>query len=223
MARAWLQVGSVAAFAGAAAAVAAAIAGGITEPTGIATVLAVVATLIQYAFAPLVLTVAMREGGLSSWWAVGAAVLATSLWSAAAALYVMPALFAATPTLIDALAVSAPSASALWLVAASVEVVRAGMHRWSLVAITAFVAVLIISSAWIELSGFDLRQAVLPLGWAAWMIDVGVALRARLSPAIARPAAVLAPAPCANCGSPRRADGLAFCSNCGLPYGAGRT
>jgi hypothetical protein len=25
---------------------------------------------------------------------------------------------------------------------------------------------------------------------------------------------------CANCGAPRRTDGLAFCSSCGLPYGA---
>ncbi len=223
MARRSLRVGSAAAFTGAAAAIAAAIAGGITEPTGIATVVAVFATLIEYAFAPLVLTLAVRQGGLSSWWAVAAAVLATALWSAAALLYLMPAVITATPTLIDAVAASAPSASALWLLAASVEVVRAGMHRWSLVVIGAFVAVLIIGSVWIELPGFDIRQAVLPLGWAAWMIDVGVALRTRLSPAIARPAAALAEPPCANCGSPRRTDGLAFCSNCGLPYGTSRT
>ncbi len=28
---------------------------------------------------------------------------------------------------------------------------------------------------------------------------------------------------CANCGAPRRTDGLAFCADCGLPYGAQRT
>jgi hypothetical protein len=220
--RPWLQVGAIAAFTGATAAVAAAIAGGIAEPTIITTVLAVIATLIQYAFAPLVLTLAMRQGGLSSWWAVAAATFAVALWSAAAVLYLMPTLVDAAPTLIDAVAAAAPSASALWLLAASVEVVRAGMHRWSLVVIGTFVAVLIIGSVWIELSGFDLRQAVLPLGWAAWMIDIGVALRTRLSPAVARPEPAQTEA-CANCGAPRRTDGLAFCSDCGLPYGTQRT
>jgi len=220
----WLRVGSAAAFVAAASALLAAVAGGITEPTGIATVVAVAATVVAYGLAPLVITVAMRQGGLSSWWAVAAALLAAVMWAAAGLLFAMPALFATSPTMIDAFVGSAPSASALWLVVASVEVVRAGMQRWSLVFIAAFVAVLIIGSLLIELSGFDIRKVLVPLGWAVWMIEVARAQRARFAPAVARPSEVVAaPTRCANCGAPRRTDGLAFCSDCGLPYGAQRT
>ena len=220
----WLRIGSIAAFIGAATALAAAVAGGITEPTGIATVIAVTTTVIAYGLAPLAITVAMRQGGLSSWWAVAAALLAAVLWSAAGLLFAVPTLLPTTTTVIDTLVSSAPSASALWLVVASVEVVRAGMHRWSLVFIAAFVAVLIVGSILIELSGFDIRKVLVPLGWALWMIDVGRAQRTRLSPAaLWRPSTVAVAPPCANCGAPRRKDGLAFCSDCGLPYGTERT
>jgi hypothetical protein len=218
----WLRIGTVAAFVGAASALAAAVAGGITEPTGIATVVAVAATVIAYGLAPLVITFAMRQSGLSSWWAVAAALFAAVLWTAAGVLFAMPALLPTTTTFIDTIVSSAPSASALWLVVASVEVVRAGMHRWSLVVVATFVAVLIIGSVLIELSGFDIRKVLVPLGWAVWMVDVGRAQQSRLSPAPARlePAAVAAA--CTNCGAPRRTDGLAFCSDCGLPYGTPR-
>lgn len=221
--KSWLRIGTVAAFIGAASALAAAIAGGIAEPTGIATIVAVAATVIAYGLAPLVLTVAMRQSALSSWWAVAAALLAAVLWTAAGVLFAVPALLPTTTTFIDTLVSSAPSASALWLVVASVEVVRAGMHRWSLVFVATFVAVLIIGSVLIELSGFDIRKVLVPLGWAIWMVDVGRVQRSRLSPApvVAPPAPV--EASCANCGAPRRKDGLAFCSDCGLPYGTQRT
>jgi hypothetical protein len=43
----------------------------------------------------------------------------------------------------------------------------------------AFVAVLVVGSILIELSGFDIRVVLVPLGWAIWMIDVRRALRAR--------------------------------------------
>jgi hypothetical protein len=218
----WLRIGSVAAFVGAASALAAAVAGGITEPTGVATIVAVGATVIAYGLAPLAVTVAMRQSALSSWWAVAAALLAAVLWTAAGVLFAVPALLPTTTTFIDAIVSSAPSASALWLLVASVEVVRAGMHRWSLVVIATFVAVLIVGSMLIELSGFDIRKVLVPLGWAVWMVDVGRAQRSRLSPAPVRPVTA-ADASCANCGAPRRTDGLAFCSNCGLPYGAQRT
>jgi hypothetical protein len=219
----WLRIGSIAAFIGAASALAAAAAGGITEPTGIATVVAVVATVVAYGLAPLVITVAMRQAALSSWWAVAAALLAAVLWSAAGVLFAVPALLPTTTTFVDAFVSSAPSASALWLLVASVEVVRAGMHRWSLVFVAAFVAVLIVGSVLIELSGFDIRKVLVPLGWAVWMVDVARAQRSRLSPAVLRPSPVAVEASCANCGAPRRKDGLAFCSDCGLPYGTQRS
>ena len=219
----WLRIGSVAAFIGAASALAAAVAGGITEPTGIATVVAVVATVIAYGLTPLVLTIAMRQSTLSSWWAVAAALLAAVLWTAAGVLFAVPALLPTTTTFIDTVVSSAPSASALWLLVASVEVVRAGMHRWSLVFVATFVAVLIVGSVLIELSGFDIRKVLVPLGWAVWMVDVARAQRSRLSPAPVRPVPAAAEANCANCGASRRTDGLAFCSDCGLPYGMQRT
>jgi len=220
----WLRIGTIAAFVGAASALAAAVAGGITEPTGIATVVAVVATVIAYGLAPLVLTIAMRQSALSSWWAVAAALLAAILWTAAGVLFAVPALLPTTTTFVDTVVSSAPTASALWLVVASVEVVRAGMHRWSLVVVATFVAVLIIGSVLIELSGFDIRKVLVPLGWAVWMVDVGRAQRSRLLPAPVRsPVAAPVQANCANCGAPRRTDGLAFCSDCGLPYGTQRT
>ena len=219
----WLRIGSVAAFIGAASALAAAVAGGITEPTGIATVVAVAATVIAYGLAPLVISVAMRQSALSSWWAVAAALLAAILWTAAGVLFAVPALLPTTTTFLDTVVSTAPTASALWLLVASVEVVRAGMHRWSLVVVATFVAVLIIGSVLIELSGFDIRKVLVPLGWAVWMVDVGRAQRSRLSPAPVRPAVAAAAASCANCGAPRRTDGLAFCGDCGLPYGVPRT
>jgi hypothetical protein len=214
----WLRIGSVAAFAGAASAVAAAVAGGITEPTGIATIVAVGATVIAYGLAPLAVTVAMRQSALTSWWAVAAAVLAAVLWTAAGVLFAVPALLPTTTTFIDTVVSSAPSASALWLLVASVEALRAGMDRWSLVVVASFVSVLIVGSMLIELSGFDIRKVLVPLGWAVWMVDVGRAQRSRLSPAPVRPATAAVDANCANCGAPRRTDGLAFCSDCGLPY-----
>lgn len=219
----WLRIGSVAAFVGAASALAAAVAGGTTEPTGIATVVAVGATVIAYGLAPLVISAAMRQSALSSWWAIAAALLAAVLWTAAGVLFAVPALLPTTTTLIDAVVSSAPSASALWLLVASVEVVRAGMHRWSLVVVATFVAVLIIGSALIELSGFDIRKVLVPLGWAVWMVDIGRAQRPRSSPAPVRPSPAAVATSCANCGAPRRTDGLAFCSDCGLPYGTPRT
>ena len=221
--RRWLTVGLIAAFIGAATAIAAAVAGGLTEPTGIATVVAVGATVIAYGLAPLVITVAMRQGRLSSWWAVAAALLAAVLWTAAGVLFAMPALLPTTTTFIDTVVSSAPSASALWLLVASVEVVRAGMQRWSLVVVATFTSVLIVGSMLVELSGFDIRKVLVPLGWAVWMVDVGRAQRSRLSPAPVRPATAAVDASCANCGAPRRTDGLAFCSDCGLPYGTQRT
>src|SRR5437879_5078275 len=190
----WLRIGSFTAFAGAVAALAAAVAGGITEPTGIATITAVAATVVAYGLVPLALTVAMRQGGLSSWWAVTAALLAAGTWSAAGVLFASPAFAPNVPSVVEAFVSSAPSASALWIVVASVEVVRAGMHRWSLVVVAAFVAVLIVGSVLIELSGFDIRKVLVPLGWAVWMIDVARAQGVRTSPADARPAAAEATA-----------------------------
>jgi hypothetical protein len=216
--RTWLRIGFAAGLVGAAGALAAAVAGGITEPTGIATVAAVVGTVVAYGLAPLLITVAMRQGALSSWWAVAAALLAAVLWSAAGLLFAVPALVPRTTTLIDAVVSSAPSASALWIVVASVEAIRAGMHRWSLVFVAAFVAVLIIGSVLIELSGFDIRKVLVPLGWAAWMVDASRALRTRASPVVHRASPVAMEPPCANCGAPRRKDRLAFCAECGLPY-----
>ena len=218
----WLRIGSVSAFVAAACALAAAVAGGITEPTGTAAVIAVITTVFAYGFGPLVITFAMRQGGLSSLWAVAAALLAAVLWTAVGLLFAFPAMLETAPALFAALITSAPSSSALWLVVASVEVVRAGMHRWSLVFVSAFVAVLIIGSVFIELSGFDVRKVLVPLGWAAWMIDAGRAIQSPLSP-VAERQAPAAETRCANCGATRRTDGLAFCSGCGLPYGASRT
>jgi hypothetical protein len=220
--RSWLQLGAVTAFVAAAGALVAAAAGGITEPTGIAAVVAVITTVVAYGIGPLLLTYAMRQSALSSWWAVAAALFAAGLWTAVALVFAAPALVEGAPAVLAALVTSAPSASALWLVVASVEVVRAGMHRWSLVFVSAFVAVLIIGSVFIALDGFDVRKVLVPLGWAVWMIDIGRALRPRLAP-IERQAPVVAETRCTNCGAPRRTDGLAFCSACGLPYGSQRT
>src|SRR4029453_3322035 len=147
----------------------------------IATIVAVIATVIAYGVGPLLLTLAMRQGGVSSWWAVAAALLPAVLWSFAAVLFAAPAIQESSPSLIGALVNSAPSASAIWILVASVEVVRAGMHRWSLVVIAAFVAVLMIGSTLIELSGFDIRKVLVPLGWAIWMGDPGAPLRGAAS------------------------------------------
>jgi hypothetical protein len=217
-----MQLGAVTAFVAAAGALVAAAAGGITEPTGIAAVVAVITTVVAYGIGPLLLTYAMRQSALSSWWAVAAALFAAGLWIAVGLVFAAPALVEGSPALLAALVTSAPSASALWLVVASVEAVRAGMHRWSLVFVSAFVAVLIIGSVFIALDGFDVRKVLVPLGWAAWMIDIGRALRSRLAPG-ERQAPVVAETRCANCGAPRRTDGLAFCSGCGLPYGSQRS
>lgn len=215
----WLRVASTTAFVAAVGALAAAVAGGITEPTGLSTLVAVIAAALSYGVAPLVLTLALRQSALSSWWAVAAALVAAALW---VILFVAPFLVGSAPDLVAAILSSAPSASALWILAASIELVRAGMHRWSLVVIAAFVAVLILSAVLLSLSGFDLRSVLVPLGWAAWMIDLGRELRARMAPAA--PAVVAAvPERCANCGAPRRQDGLAFCGECGLPYGVSET
>ncbi len=219
----WLGIGSVTAFVAAAGALVAAAAGGITEPTGVAAVVAVITTVVAYGIAPLLITFAMRQSSLSSWWAVAAALFAAALWTAVGLLFAVPGALETAPALLAALVTSAPSASALWLVVASVEVVRAGMHRWSLVFVSAFVAVLIIGSLFIELSGFDVRKVLVPFGWAVWMVDVGRAMRTRLSPVIERAAPTAVEQRCTNCGAPRRTDGLAFCSSCGLPYGAQRT
>jgi hypothetical protein len=210
----------LAAFTGALSTVVSAVAGGINEPTGIATFVAVVATILAYGLVPLLLTLGMRRSALSSWWAVATALLAAMTWLTAGFALTVPAFLAMAPSIIETVVSIAPSASALWILVASIEVVRAGMHRWSLVFIGAFVAVLIVGSVLIELSGFDIRKVLVPLGWTVWMLEVGRALRAELSPAVARraPAVVIEPA-CANCGAPRRKDGLAFCSDCGLPYG----
>lgn len=221
MARRWLTVGSTTAFVAAAVALIAAVAGGITEPTGVLTIVAVAATVVAYGLLPLVLSIAMRQSGLSSWWAVAAALLAAVMWCSAGVLYALPTLYESAPAFFDAFVGSAPNASALWLVVASVEVVRAGMHRWSLVFVSAFLAVLIVGSLFIDVSGFDIRKVLVPLGWAIWMVDVGGAQRARMAPPRAAAPAALEP-PCANCGAPRRTDGLAFCADCGLPYGAGK-
>jgi hypothetical protein len=181
---------------------------------------AVVATILAYGLVPLLLTLGMRRSALSSWWAVATALLAAMTWLTAGLALTVPAFLAMAPSIIETVVSIAPSASALWILVASIEVVRAGMHRWSLVFIGAFVAVLIVGSVLIELSGFDIRKVLVPLGLTVWMLEVGRALRAELSPAVARsaPAVVIEPA-CANCGAPRRKDGLAFCSDCGLPYG----
>jgi hypothetical protein len=218
----WLQTASVTAFVTAASVLVASAAGGITEPTGIAAVIAVITSVFAYGIGPLLLTFAMRQSALSSWWAVAAALFAAGLWTALGLLFAFAAISETAPALL-ALIASAPSASALWLVVASVEVVRAGMHRWSLVFVSAFLAVLIIGSAFIEPSGFDVRKVLVPLGWAMWMLDLGRALRSRPSHVVARPAPAVAETRCANCGAPRRTDGLAFCSSCGLPYGSQRT
>jgi hypothetical protein len=218
--RTWLQLGALAAFVGAAGTVVSAVAGGINEPAGIATFVAVIATIVAYGLVPLLLTIAMRRSAVSSWWAVTAALLAATAWCAAGLAITTPAFLAIAPTIIEAVVSVAPSASALWILVASIEAIRAGMHRWSLVVIGAFVAVLIIGSVLIELSGFDIRKVLVPLGWTLWMLEVGRALRAQMSPVVVRavPPIVVEPS-CANCGAPRRKDGLAFCSDCGLPYG----
>jgi len=219
----WLEIASVTAFVAGAGALVAAAAGGITEPTGIAAAAAVITTVVAYGMGPLLLTVAMRQSALSSWWAVAAALFAAILWAAVGLVFAAPAAVESAPALLPALVTSAPSASALWLVAASVEIVRAGVHRWSLVFVGTFVAVLIIGSVFITLDGFDVRKVLVPLGWALWMIDVGRAMRSRLAPVTERPAPVAADTRCTNCGAPRRTDGLAFCGGCGLPYGSQRT
>jgi hypothetical protein len=218
-----LRIGSVAAFVAAAGAFVAAAAGGITEPTGIAAVVAVATTVLAYGIAPLLITFAMQQSALSSWWAVAAALFAAVLWTAVGLLFAFPAALETAPSVLAALVSSAPSASGLWLVVASVEVVRAGMQRWSLVFVSVFVAVLIVGSVFIELSGFDVRKVLVPFGWAVWMIDLGRALRSRSSPVMAPTPPAVVQTRCTNCGAPRRTDGLAFCSSCGLPYGTQRT
>jgi hypothetical protein len=218
----WLRLAALAAFVGAATTVVSAVAGGINEPTGIATFAAVIATIVAYGLVPLLLTIAMRRGALSSWWAVAAATLAASAWTTAGLALATPAFLAVAPTAIEAVVGVAPSASSLWILVASIEAVRAGLRRWSLVVIGTFVAVLIIGSVLIELSGFDIRKVLVPFGWTLWMFTVGRALRAELSPADTPAAAVIVEQTCANCGAPRRKDGLAFCSSCGLPYGSDR-
>ncbi|HKY50618.1 MAG TPA: hypothetical protein VJP45_05125, partial [Candidatus Limnocylindria bacterium] len=126
------------------------------------------------------------------------------------------------PALAAALIASAPTSSALWILVATTELIRAGVQRWSLVVLAGFVSVLMIGSLFIQLSGFDIGKVLVPLGWAAWMLDLRGALRARLDPPA--PAARTATAEaCANCGAPRRTDGLAFCADCGLPYGVAKT
>lgn len=217
----WLQFGSAAAFTAAAAALVAAFAGGITEPTGIAVVASFLAAIVAYGIAPLLLTIALGQGALSSGWAVAAALLAAVLWCFAG-LFALPALAAAAPAFSDALIRSAPSASGLWILAASVEAVRAGLDRWSLVFVGAFLAVLIVGSVLVELSGFDIRKVLVPLGWAVWMVDVARVLRARVSPVVASAPSPVVDSACANCGAPRRTDGLVFCGACGLPYGTRR-
>ena len=82
----WLRTSSVTAFLSAAAAFVAAAAGGITEPTGIAAFIAIIASVFAYGIGPLVLTFSMRQAALSSWWAVAAALFAASLWTAIALL-----------------------------------------------------------------------------------------------------------------------------------------
>ena len=215
----WLRVASNAAFAAAVGALAAAVAGGITEPTGVSTLVAVIAAALSYGVAPLVVTLALRQSALSSWWAVAAALIAAALW---VVLFAAPFIAGSAPDLVAAILSSAPSASALWILAASIELVRAGMHRWSLVVIAAFVAVLILSAVFLSLSGFDLRGVLVPLGWAGWMFDLGTELRARLAP-VGPEVVAAVPERCANCGTPRRQDGLAFCGECGLPYGVSKT
>ena len=217
-----LRVGSNAAFAAAAGAIAAAVAAGITEPTGIAAGAAIVVAVLAYGVAPHVITVALRMSAHTSWWALGAAAIATALWATVVMLLGAPALVVDAPALGAAIVSSAPIASALWIVAASLEVVAAGLQRWSLVVLAGFVAMLLIGSLFIEQSGFDVSKVAVPLGWAAWMIDLGRALRSLMNP---RPAQVATPelAACANCGAARRRDGLTFCAECGLPYGASRS
>lgn len=213
----WRRLGSVSALVTAAGVLVAAAAGGVTEPTGVATVVAVVASVLAYGIGPLVIAIAVRQSGLSSWWAVAAALLPAGLWTAVGLLFALSATLDTAPALLAVLVTTAPSSSALWLLVASVEVVRAGMHRWSLVFVSAFVTVLVVGSMLLEITGFDVRRVLVPLGWALWMIDLGRALRSRSSPVAERPAPVPA-AGCTNCGAPRRTDGLAFCSSCGLPY-----
>jgi hypothetical protein len=216
------RVGSIAAFVAAAAAIAAAVAGGVTEPTGIAAAAAIVAVVLAYGLAPLVISVALRLSALASWWAVAAGLLAALLWTTVAMLLAVPALLVDAPAIGAVLVDSVSISSALWIIVASLEVVRVGVQRWTLVILAGFVAVLMIGSLFIEQGGFDVTMVAVPLGWAAWMIDLGRALRSLMNP---RPASVdtTVVAPCANCGAPRRRDGLAFCAECGLPYGASRS
>lgn len=216
-----LRVGSIAAFASAAGAIVAAIAGGITEPTGTAAGAAIVVAVLAYGVAPLVITVALRMSALASWWAVAAAALATALWATVATMLVAPALVTDAPALSGAIVGAAPISGALWIVVASLEVVGAGLQRWSLVVLAGFVAMLIVGSLFIEPAGFDVSKVAVPLGWAAWMIDLGRAVRSLMNPAPLRVETAEAAA-CANCGAPQRRDGLAFCAECGLPYGASR-
>src|SRR2546429_9215520 len=86
----WLRIGSFAAFAGAVAALAAAGAGGITEPTGVATITAVAATVVADGGIPLALTVAMRQSGLSSWGARAAALPAAGTRAVGGGLFGAP-------------------------------------------------------------------------------------------------------------------------------------
>lgn len=197
-----LRVGSIAAFAAAAGAIAAGVAGGVTESTGIAAGAAIVTAVLAYGVAPLVISVALRLSALASWWAVAAAAIAAVLWVTVVAL--------ATP------------ATAFWIVVASLEVVRAGLQRWSLFVLAGFVSALMIGSLFIQQSGFNVAAVAVPLGWAAWMLELGRALRSHMNP-LPAPVETREAEACANCGAPRRRDGLAFCAECGLPYSASRS
>src|SRR5688572_29202437 len=112
----WLRIASITAFVAAAGGLVAAAAGGITEPTGIAAVIAVITSVFAYGIGPLLLTFAMRQSALSRWWAVAAALFAAGLWIAVGLLFAFPAMLKTAPALFAALITSAPSASALWLV-----------------------------------------------------------------------------------------------------------
>src|SRR4030081_3295082 len=94
----WLRLAALAAFVGGAATVVSAVAGGINEPTGIATFAAVIATIVAYGLAPLLLTIAMRRGALSSWWAVAAGLLAATAWCTAGLAITTPAFLAIAPS-----------------------------------------------------------------------------------------------------------------------------
>ncbi|HEV8143862.1 MAG TPA: hypothetical protein VGQ77_13450 [Methylomirabilota bacterium] len=224
MSAGWRRTASIAAYISAAAAIAAAVAGGIVEPTGIATVLQVVATTIAFAIAPLALSLALWRLGPGGWWTAGAALLATLAWSGAALLFLfgLPESLVPVSSFIAIFVNSAPGWTGLWLVLASADVVRGGLRPWTHVAIGVFVALLIVSTVVIEFSGIDVRKILIPIGWSAWMVDIARRLGETAAPSITTSLPPRAPETCGNCGAPARTDGLAFCAECGLPYGAQR-